>query len=85
MRAAGLSGPACLLVFRAAGVELDVLGRAGPPFFRPPWGPDVIGMELGPDVDWEEVGELLTESYCVQAPRKLVTRVDRPGDRAAGD
>lgn len=78
VRAAGLTGPACLLVFRAAGVELDVLGRTGPPFFRPRWGDDVVGMVLGPGVDWEEVGELLTESYCVRAPRKLVAQVDRP-------
>ena len=77
VRASGVDG-GCLLVFRAAGVELDVLGRSGPPFFRAPWGDDVIGMELA-DPDWDEVAELLTESYCVQAPRTLVARVDRPG------
>ena len=77
VRASGVDG-GCLLVFRAAGVELDVLGRSGPPFFRAPWGDDVIGMVLA-DPDWDEVAELLTESYCVQAPRTLVARVDRPG------
>jgi hypothetical protein len=30
-------------------------------------------------VDWTEVAELLTESYCVQAPQKLVRQVRRPG------
>ena len=29
--------------------------------------------------DWAEVAELLTESYCVLAPKKLVALVDRPG------
>ncbi|HEX6311378.1 MAG TPA: hypothetical protein VF152_07095 [Acidimicrobiia bacterium] len=31
-------------------------------------------------VDWDEVAELVTESYCVLAPRKLVDLVDRPTD-----
>lgn len=35
-----------------------VLPRAG-------WGRDVVGMVLGPDADWGEVAELLTESFCV--------------------
>jgi hypothetical protein len=43
-------------------------------------------MVLEAGVDWDEVGELLTESYCVLAPKKLVSLVDRPaGDRGAGD
>jgi hypothetical protein len=32
----------------------------------------------GDETDWAEVGELLTESYCLLAPKKLVARVDRP-------
>ena len=31
-----------------------------------------------PTTDWDEVAELLTESYCVLAPKKLVALVDRP-------
>lgn len=85
VRVAGVTGPALLLVFRAAGMELDVLSRCGPPFFRGNWGTGVIGMVLGTgggrrDVDWDEVAELLTDSYCVQAPRTLAARVARPGD-----
>lgn len=33
---------------------------------------------LDGDTDWDEVGELVTESYCVLAPKKLVALVDRP-------
>ena len=29
-------------------------------------------------VDWAEVRELLTDSYCLLAPRRLVAAVDRP-------
>ena len=86
-KAAATDGPAGVLTFRSAGPELDAPGNAGPPFFRPPWGPEVIGMLFDPGtdqgVDWAEVGELLTESYCLLAPRTLVARVDRPGAEAA--
>jgi hypothetical protein len=53
---------------------------SGPPFFAPPWRGDEVGLELGDDVDWTEVTELLTDSYCVQAPKKLRAAVDRPDD-----
>jgi hypothetical protein len=36
-------------------------------------------MVLDDDTDWEEVRELVTESYCVLAPKKLVAgRRSRP-------
>jgi len=31
-------------------------------------------------LDWGEVAELVTESYCVLAPKKLVALVERPTD-----
>ena len=71
-----------MLTFRSPGQELGALANTGPPFFRPPWGPDVVGMILGPDLDWEEVAELLTESYCLLAPRKLAQQVHRPAGLA---
>ena len=67
-----------IVTFRAAGLELDALRHAGPPFFYAGWGRDVVGMVIGPAVDWDEVRELMTESYCVLAPKKLVALVDRP-------
>jgi len=71
-------GPVTAMTFRSSPPELDVLLASGHPFFRPGWGSDVIGMVLGPDVDWTEVAELITESFCVMAPKRLVDRVDRP-------
>jgi hypothetical protein len=77
-RAIGSSGPLSVVTFRAAGPELELLSRAGPPFFHPPWAPDVVGMVLGADVDWGEVAELLTDSYCVMAPKRLAALVGPP-------
>jgi hypothetical protein len=35
-------------------------------------------MILDEATDWVEVAELLTESYCLLAPKKLTAQVDRP-------
>ena len=74
----GPTGPNTILTFRSSGDELEVLHTKGHPFFRPGWGSNVVGMVLDGDTDWEEVGELLIESYCVLAPKKLAALVDRP-------
>jgi hypothetical protein len=35
----------------------------GPPCYQPPWSPTVVGMVLDDATDWDEVAELVTESY----------------------
>ena len=72
------TGTTTIMTFRSAGEEFDVLSNSGHPFFRAGWGNDVVGMVLGPDTDWGEVAELVTESYCLLAPKKLVAQVARP-------
>jgi hypothetical protein len=71
-------GPTTAMQFRSSGPELDVLVRTGHPFFRAGWGANVVGMVLDGSTDWDEVRELVTESYCVMAPKKLVALVERP-------
>ena len=60
-----------MLTFRAAGDELEVLAAIGPPFFKPVWFRDIVGLIVTTDVDWDEVAELVTESYCPLAPKRL--------------
>ncbi len=72
--AAGTAGPSTVLTFRSSGEELDALRAIGPPFFKPVWFRDIVGLVLPADpsaVDWDEVAELVTESYRVLAPRRL--------------
>jgi hypothetical protein len=76
--AAGTDGPACVLTFRSRGPELEVLSHAPKPFFKPVWFDDIVGLVLDDATDWEEVGELVTESYCALAPQALAARVERP-------
>ena len=70
--AAELDEPTVVITFRAQPEEFGALVGSGGPFFRAPWGHDVVGMSVEPDVDWDEVKELLTESYRKFAPKKLV-------------
>jgi YjbR len=69
------------VVFRAEPDEVIALQHLGPPYFRCGWGRNVVGMLLDDDTDWDELAELLTDSYCVQAPRELAARVPRPRDQ----
>ena len=74
----GGEDPSVVLAFRSAGEELEVLRHTGPPFIVLGWGRDAMGLALDEDTDWDEVAELVTESYCVMAPKKLAALVDRP-------
>jgi hypothetical protein len=77
-RAAGIEGPSPVLMLRSAGPELEVLRRAGRPYFAPPWRQDEVGLILDDGADWAEVAELVVESYCVIAPKQLSRSVERP-------
>lgn len=71
----GVTEPTTVLTFRSSGDELLALANAGPPFYQPPWSPTVVGMVLDDDTDWDEVAELVTESYRFCAPQKLRHRL----------
>jgi hypothetical protein len=65
------------MTFRAPGAEVQGLVAGGHPFFKASWGENVVGMVFDGDVDWDEVAELLTDSYCVLAPKRLAARVEQ--------
>jgi hypothetical protein len=67
-RAAKLEGPADVLTFRSAAAEFNVHAFAQAPFFRPGWWPDVVGMVLDGQTDWNEVALLLEASHRRLAP-----------------
>ncbi len=65
-------GVTVVLVFRAPADEVEAIRAAGDPFFVAGWGRDVVGLVLDGSVDRPEVDELLVQSFCFMAPRKLV-------------
>lgn len=71
--ALGRDGPVCVLTFQSP--EIDAL--RGERFFHARWGREIAGLVIEDDPDWDEIEELLTESYVLLAPRKLAEQVGR--------
>lgn len=63
------------LMFRGDADEVVAFEHMGEPFFRADWGANVIGMIVDAETDWDDVTELLTTSYCLQAPARLAASV----------
>src|SRR5262245_31200357 len=80
----GVADPTTLLTFRATGDELLALVHAGPPFYKPPWSPTIVGMVLDDDTDWAEVADLIIESYRICAPQKLARLLMEADGRSQG-
>jgi hypothetical protein len=63
------------VTFRAAVQDADLYAGLGGPWFKPDWSPTVAGLVLTDATDWSEVAELLTDSYCLMAPKKLARQL----------
>jgi YjbR len=68
--------PVPLLVLRADEDECNALLSFGDPYFAPRAGSGRIGVLLTKETDWEEIRELVTESYRILAPKKLAKLLD---------
>jgi hypothetical protein len=75
---------ATIVAVRSPDEDRDALLASGHPFFLLGWGRNAVGMVLDEHTDWDEVREIVTESYCVLAPKKLVALLDRPEPGADG-
>ena len=64
------------LVLRAGPDEREALLGIGQPFFASPAGRDRIVVVLTEDTDWEQIRELVIESYRILAPKKLTALLD---------
>lgn len=81
VRRVGEYGPASYITFHSQGEEHDALLAMGHPFY-PGWGSGLVAMVVTEDAatDWQEVMELVTESYRLLAPKKLIRLLDGPGE-----
>ncbi|GIF20607.1 hypothetical protein Ate02nite_33370 [Paractinoplanes tereljensis] len=64
-----------VLTFRVPLDDLLGLIAGDFPYFKAPWGGDVACAVLGDHTDWSEIAELLTDSYCLMAPKFLIARL----------
>ncbi|HVV34995.1 MAG TPA: MmcQ/YjbR family DNA-binding protein [Acidimicrobiales bacterium] len=69
-------GPVPMMQFRSDPPEFEALVRSGHPFFKAGWGSNVLAMIFDDRTDWDEVAELVADSYCSQAPKKLAALVN---------
>jgi hypothetical protein len=60
------------LVLRADPHDRAVLVSIGHPYYAARAGRDRLGVRLTDNTDWDEIRELVTESYRVIAPQKLI-------------
>ncbi len=72
------AGVSTILSIRSPDEERTALVASGHPFFLLGWGRNAVGMVLDATTDWDEVTEIVTESYCLLAPKMLVAQVPRP-------
>jgi hypothetical protein len=63
-------------VLRANPDEREALLSIGPPFLASRAHRDRIVVVLTDGTDWAEIRELVTESYRILAPKKLIALLD---------
>jgi predicted DNA-binding protein (MmcQ/YjbR family) len=62
------------------GLQAALVGSDPKRFFVPPYvGPKGwIGIYLGDETDWDELADLVEESYRMTAPKRVSTLLDQP-------
>jgi len=68
-----------LVSLRADPHERHALVSTGHPYFATNTGPSGLGLVIDGDTDWDELRELITESYRLLAPKKLSALLDETG------
>ena len=66
------------ITFRGEPDEVAAFEHMGHPYFAMRWADNGLGLVVDESTDWTEIAELLTDSYCIQAPAHLAERVPRP-------
>ena len=73
--------PATIVAMRPDPEEREALIAIGHPYFsRGPWDERLgrIAVRIEATTDWDEIAELVTDSYRLTAPKKLVAQLDSP-------
>lgn len=76
VKVAGSPGPLCVLTFRTQRPAAEVPRFARAPYFLPRWWPDIVGMAIDRDTEWDDVEQHVVGSYCALAPKRLTQWVE---------
>jgi predicted DNA-binding protein (MmcQ/YjbR family) len=78
MEKGGVEGRPSLWCKAPPGAQAVLVGSEPERFFIPPYVGQHgwIGVWLDVDLDWEEIADLVEESYRMTAPRRLIARLD---------
>lgn len=81
----GHHGPFGFWCAAPPGEQEAAIATAPDRFFRPSYvgGRGWLGVRLDVPADWVEVGEIVSESYRIVAPKRLVAAWDAAGDAGA--
>jgi predicted DNA-binding protein (MmcQ/YjbR family) len=80
--------PATIVAIRPDPGEREALIAIGHPYFsRGPWDERLgrIAVLIEATTDWDEIAELVTDSYRLTAPKKLVAQLDAPDPRISNE
>lgn len=80
--------PATMVVLRPDPDEREALIAIGRPYFsRGPWDERLgrIAVVIEATTDWDEIAELVTDSYRQTAPKKLVAQLDSSHPRIGNE
>ena len=74
-------GRLALICAAPPGVQEELVANEPDRFFRPPYvgHRGWIGLRLDVDPDWDEVAQVVAESYRCVAPKTLIRRLDDHG------
>ena len=61
-----------MVTFRVPESKLETARFTQHPYFKPVWWPDIAGMTIDADPDWDDVETRLTDSYRALAPKRLL-------------
>jgi hypothetical protein len=73
--------PDTILVLRADPDERAALLSAGHPYYSSRAGDDRVVVVINAKTDWHEIAELVTESYRMLAPKKLIAVLEQGPSR----
>ena len=66
----------CVCTFRLNREQCAARRFHRAPFFRPVWFPNIAGVLIDARTDWDELEQLLKESFRVLAPGKLAALLE---------